>query len=225
MIEKNLGKVFSKFVKLTKKLKSHATNLCLLDNGLVLLQSIIPGVKAYATVDVDGDEYWHGMKYLYIGIVQFNEELANFSKSSSEILWKIKDNMTYLVLSNKDESKFEYPILDKEEVRKDLIQSTYGSIPDWDDSQLEDEVDDIYINLGPDFIKAMVEKNLCEIPVVDTSIFISRPFLGDLKNTSYLGYRIYKNYDDKIILKFKQKEDLCTIYTYAAFIKYHVKEG
>ena len=64
----------------------------------------------------------------------------------------------------------------------------------------------------------MTNKKLCELNINDHSILISRPFLGDLKKTISVGYKVLYEDDVKMILKFKQSEEIGNIYTIAAFL-------
>ena len=46
----------------------------------------------------------------------------------------------------------------------------------------------------------MTDKKLCDLNINDNPVLISRPFLGDLKKTKYVGYRILEEDKDKIVL-------------------------
>lgn len=227
MSEKDFNKIVNNdyhkiIIPLCRLLKAHATNALLLPNNVILMQSIIPGIRSYMISNRDID--YSRFLYSYISIPSLSKINTKFKKTKSSIDWKTSNGVNYLVVSNNDDTDpCEVPIINNPNSVANIIDATYNNIPGWKDEYPEvliDESDSEYIKLPDSFIKDMTDKKLCDLNINDNPILISRPFLGDLKKTKYVGYRILEEDKDKIVLKFKQVEELGNIYTYSAFLKF-----
>ena len=87
---------------------------------------------------------------------------------------------------------------------------------------LADEPDAMYTPTWPTMPAEMRDRKLCELDVDGYRVLMSRPFMGDLKNTQSISYRVLAIEDDyhgRIFLKFKQVESIGNIYHFAAFMK------
>ena len=213
----------SSALKLCKFLKAHATNILLLPDGKILLQPVINGIRNYMIVNPKID--YSNFIYTYFSLSEISKYHSSFRKTKSKIYWETEKGITYLIIENEDEEPYKSPIMSNPEALSSLLNATYKTIPDWNGSQsfneiLSDEPSSQYTDLGREFLDDMVNKKLCELKVHGQSILVSRPFLGDLKKTEWVGYRLVEEDDTRIVLKFKQVEELGNIYTYAAFLKY-----
>lgn len=217
-----INEQFADYIKLMKGLKSHATNVMICQYGYAALQSVMSGVRAYCYFGnkMDLDIF----KYTYPEMTAFLQDSKDFKKTTSEVEWREDEEKkdSYINVKNKD-NEFRLYIISSEEARREIIENLYRNIPGWETDAFLNDDDSLFTQLDESFIKGMIDKDLCTIKLPDTSIYVSKPFLGDLKKTEYVGYRII--YDDPdpngtILLKFKQKESFGDIYTYAAFLKY-----
>jgi hypothetical protein len=210
----------SSVIPVCRLLKAHATNIMLLPENKILMQPSLNGVRNYMIAKPKVD--YSNFVYTYFTIPEISKTNTKFRKTKSEIDWEINDGTNYLVVKNEEMEPCKSPIINNPNAIKDVINATYKNLPNWDNSNIQniicDESSSDYNQLSDSFISDMSNKKLCEIKVNGNSILISRPFLGDLKKTEYVGYRIIDEDDSRIVLKFKQVEDLGNIYTYAAFL-------
>ena len=210
----------SSIIPLCRLLKSHATNIMLLPEKLVLLQPSLAGIRNYMIVNSKVD--YSNFIYTYFSLSEISKVNTKFRKTKSEIDWELMKGTNYLVVKNDDMEPCKSPIINNPAAIVDTLTGTYQNIPNWDEKQFQnilcDEHSSNYTKLPESFIEDMVNKKLCELSINGHSILLSRPFLGDLKKTTYVGYRIISEDDNKIVLKFKQCEELGNIYTYAAFL-------
>ena len=225
MSEKNITKTIvsnyhSTVIPLCRLMKQHATNIMLLPDNKILMQSLITGIRSYMILNKEYD--YSNFLYSFLSIPEISKINTKFRKTKSEIEWDTNNGVNYLVVKNPDMDPCKVPIINNSDAINDIISATYNNIPDWDSSNIDEficeESSAEYNKLSEDFIENMLDKKLCEISVNGKSILLARPFLGDLKKTSFIGYRIVSEEDNKLILKFKQIEDLGSIYTYAAFL-------
>ena len=223
--EKDLNKAIisaysSTVIPVCKLLKPHATNIMLLPNNLVLMQASINGIRNYMVLnrDIDTSKFI----YTYTSLIDISKINSKFRKTKSAITWEVNDGTNYLVVANDDMEPFKTPVINNPATVADLLNATYKNIPNWSSNNicdiLCDEPNLMYTKLPDKFIEDIVAKKLCDLTINGNTILISRPFLGDLKKTSYVGYRVISEIDGKIVIKFKQTEDIGNIYTYAAFL-------
>ena len=226
MSEKSLSKnivsnYHSTIIPVCKLLKSHATNIMLLPDNKILMQPVINGIRNYMILNSKYD--YSNFIYSFFSLPEISKINTKFRKTKSEVEWEVDNGTNYLIVKNpSEEMSCKVPIINNPDAIKDIINASYINIPNWNYADINDiiceESSSDYIKLPDSIIENMLEKKLCEITVDDRSILLSRPFLGDLKKTSYVGYRIISKEDDKLILKFKQSEEIGNIYTYAAFL-------
>lgn len=219
MIDKALAKSYSDVIALCKLLKPHATNMMLLDDGLVLLQPTIPGIRNYMISNLDFSVFQN----TFFNLATVSSINSKFKKTKSDIDWVEEDSTRYLVISNPEAEPYKIPIFNNERTISELLNDTYSNIPKWNlkkDLVLVDDIDtEDYFSLGEDFITSMNNKELCEINIFGNPIYLSRPFLGSLKKTRKVGIRVVDESDTSVTYKFCQQEELGNIYTYAAFMK------
>lgn len=213
---------YDNVIPLCKATKAHATNMLLLENNLVVLESLISGVASYLVANDDID--YNRFLYTFFNIPEISKTNTKFKKTKSVVDWRYSEsNMTnFLLVENPNMEPVKSPIIDNLEGRINLIDTIYRRVPNWNvvDYQniLRDESSNEYTKLPRSFIDDMVDKKLCDIKINGYTILLSRPFLGDCKKTEYIGYRVINQTNDKIYLKFKQTEPIGNIYTYAAFL-------
>ena len=210
----------SSVLPICKLLKSHATNIMLLPNNIVLMQPVMTGIRNYMIVNNKVD--YSNFIYTYFSIPDISKINTKFKKTKSEIDWSVDNGTNYLIIKNEDMEPYKSPVINNPAAVADILNATYQNLPDWKSSELEnilcDEDNSLYNILPDSFIEDMTNKKLCELNINGHSILISRPFLGDLKKTNSVGYRVLYEDDIKIILKFKQAEEIGNIYTVAAFL-------
>ena len=225
MSEKSLSKDIiasytSSVIPVCKLLKSHATNIMLLPERKVLMQPIISGIRNYMIVDPKVD--YSRFVYTYFSLAEISKVNTAFKKTKSEIDWYLDNGTNYLGITNPEQDTYKTPIINNHSALADLLDGTYSSIPEWEitsyEKILQDESTDSYNMLPDEFIGDMNDKKLCELTACGNTVLISRPFLGDLKKTKSVGYKLIDVDETKMVLKFRQSEELGNIYTYAAFL-------
>ena len=189
------------------------------------MQPILSGIRSYMIANQNID--YSAFVYTYLTLPEIAKANTKFRKTKSEIYWETDKGVQYLVVNNSDSEPVKSPVFTKPDTLDDLIGTSYKNIPNWDcdintlvNDRLVDEPDSFYIELGQSFIDDMTNKKLCEIKIKDTAILVSRPFMGDMKKTTFAGYRVVDEDESRFVVKFKQSEKLGNIYTYAAFLKY-----
>ena len=220
---KNINNCYgSTIIDICKLMKPHATNILLLPNNKLLMQPIIPGIRSYMILNSEID--YSPFMFTYFTLSEISKANTKFRKTKSEISWETEKGTEYLVVSNADMDPVKSLVMTDQSAVHSLFAATYSRIPNVDNPTIENVIDDdpnsMYIDLGSAFIDDMVNKKLCEIRINNQSILISRPFLGDLKKTQWVGYRVVDEDDFRLVVKFKQVEKIGSIYTYAAFLKY-----
>lgn len=220
---KNINNCYgSTVIDICKLVKPHASNILLLSNNKVLMQPMIAGIRNYMILNSNVD--YSTFIYTYFTISEISKANTKFRKTKSEISWETDKGTEYLVVKNDDMEPVKSLVMTDQSAVNSLFAATYNRIPDIDnptiDNVIIDEPNSMYIDLGTSFIDDMVNKKLCEIRINNQSILISRPFLGDLKKTQWVGYRVVDEDDFRLVIKFKQVEKIGSIYTYAAFLKY-----
>lgn len=228
MTEKDLTKTIlsnysASVIPICRLLKAHATNIMLLSENCILMQPIISGIRNYMIVNPKID--YSTFMNAFISIPEISKVNTGFRKTKSEISWLSENGTNYLTIKNDGMDLYKTPIINHPESVEDILTGTYQNIPNWspisygNHSQvLFDESPSVYTMLPLSFIDDMVDKKLCQLTIDDRVILISRPFLGDLKKTKSVGYRIIEKDENKMVLKFRQEEELGNIYTYAAFL-------
>ena len=210
----------STIIPICRLLKSHASNIMLLPNNIILLQPLMNGIRNYMVAN--NKVNYSNFMYTYFSIPEISKVNTKFKKTKSKIDWEIDNGTNYLVVKNEDMDPCKSPIINNPSAIIDVFNGTYKNIPDWEnydyDVLLSDESNSMYTTLPESFIEDMISKKLCELNINGHSILLSRPFLGELKKTTYIGYRVIYEDDMKIVIKFKQTEELGNIYTYAAFL-------
>ncbi len=224
MKEKEIDKIIIKeyydnIIPLCRLLKNHATNILLLPDNKILMQPILKGIKNYMILNKDMNI--SKFIYSYLSILDISKVNTKFKKTKSSIDWTVIDGVNYINIINSDSEPYNIPIINNPETVSDIIKKTYNGLStNFNIDNIVDEDDELYIKISDDIITAMNDKKLCDLNINDNPILISRPFLGSLKKTVFLGYRVLDETKDKITVKFKQREDLGNIYTYSAFLKF-----
>jgi hypothetical protein len=222
-----VNKEYSKVIDICKVLKTHATNIIVMDSSeVVIMQATIPGIYNYCILK---DDYIpKRLGSLYINISEITPINAKFRKTTTELAIASKDGMHYLVVSNKEAEPY-YILIPESETIGNLSDATYSTLleKDRDSVKLFDDVpDEEFIEISENLLYRMADNELCTIMFDQCPIYLAKPFLGNTKKTEKLMCRIIDNIDTEeggiITLQFKQKEEIGDIYTYAAFLK--VKE-
>ena len=222
-LTKNINNIYgSTVIDICKLLKPHATNILLLSDNKILMQPTIAGIRNYMILNSAID--YSIFIYTYFTLTEISKANTKFRKTKSQISWETEKGVEYLIVKNDDMDPVKSLVMSDRSAIDSLFAATYTNLPNIDtpsiDNILIDEPNSSYVDLGQSFINDMVNKKLCEIHIGEQSILISRPFLGDLKKTQWVGYRVVDEDDSRMVLKFKQEEKLGNIYTYAAFLKY-----
>ena len=225
-----INDIYKNVIEICKVAKLHATNMLLLDDGLVALEPIQDEVKKYMITQLEYDPF----TYAYYDLVDISKIHSKFRKTRSIVTHStekeiVDDNMVYLKIKNEGDKEFtRIPLLIENKKRENSIKKIYNGIPVEDDSyltlklKLVDEPNYIYTQISNKIMDDLRNKKLCEIKVPKNgSIFIASTLLGSLKKVDYLGYRIIDDNDNMtLLIKFKQTMNDYSIYTYARFLKF-----
>ena len=210
----------STIIPICKLLKAHASNIMLLPENIILMQPLMTGIRSYMIANSNIN--YSNFIYTYFSIPEVSKANTKFKKTKSEIEWENNNGTNHLIIKNEDMEPCKSPIINNPASVADILAGTYQNIPNWDGNNVKellcDEKDSEYTILSKSFIDDMVNKKLCELIINGHSILVSRPFLGELKKTISVGYKVIYEDDTKMILKFKQTEELGNIYTFAAFL-------
>ena len=218
-VDKIVNKEYSHVIDICRMLKSHGTTAVLLDNGLVVMEPIIENIRNYAILHTGS--LFPRFRKLYINLGEISSVNAKFKKTMSGIRWRTSGDLPCMEILNKDQEPYQIFIL---QYLEEFLDRTYEKIPGWSEIRqgvLCDEPDDLYTpceGLAYD----LSEKKMCRVIANGNQLMFSKPFLGDTKNTQIIGFRVIKEDpgpEGKITVKFKQKEKLGNIYTYASFLK------
>lgn len=221
-IDRQVNREYQDVIAVCRLLKSHATNALLLDTGVVAMQPIIPEIANYMVLH-DMNPYPRFRK-MYINLGEIAPFNTKFKKTLSSIQWKAKDGIATVEISNPDMEPYNVYVLTEQYMVDSVLDSAYSRVPDWNTIRqgvLVDEPDDFYVKCEG-LAYDLYSKKMCKIIAHGNQIMFSRPFLGDTKNTECIYYRIVREDPEptgKIVVKFKQKEKLGNIYTYACFLK------
>lgn len=230
MIDTSLNKeLVNTMGPLIKGTRSMASNLLYLSNGLVILQPYVQKTKSYMIINPEyvnprfNNHYFH--------VPKFSSALSKFKKTKSECSWVSTDGQPWFRILNPDaEEPCDTYIMKSNEEVAYFLNDEFQRIPGWASERmnmLQDESDALYTPTDPDLPKDMRERRLCELDVDGYLVLISRPFMGDLKNTEAILYRVLdieSSPHGRIFLKFKQKEPIGNIYSFAAFMKVKKEE-
>lgn len=221
-IDKLVNKEYQDVISVCRLLKSHATNALLLDNGVVAMQAAIPEIANYMVLH--DPSMYPRFRRMYINLGEIAPINTKFKKTLSYIQWKAKDGIATVEICNQDMEPYSVYIFTHGYMVDSVLDSAYSKVPDWSTIRqgvLVDEPDDMYIKcegLAAD----LYAKKMCEVIANGNRLMFSKPFLGDTKNTECIYYRVVHEDPEengKIVVKFKQKEKLGNIYTYAGFLK------
>lgn len=229
MIDKKLANQYGDVIAICKALKPHATNLLFTDSeGHVMLQPTLSGILNWAKLRDDEVEI-SSFVHTYMNIPEATSANTKFRKTKSDIDWIVKEGERYLVVKNPDGPDLEQPVITSYQSRDAFYQKIYKKLLNDNHYEgvlpLQDIPDGYFEELPMELCDMMVGKKLCEVTVGGHSFYMSRPFLGDLKKTEWLGAcLIYIREPDagevtrKAFVYFKQREPLMEIYTYGAFL-------
>lgn len=221
-IDRVVNREYQEVISICRFLKPHATNALLLENGLVAMQPIIPEIANYAILREP--DCYPRFKRMYINLGEIASINTKFKKTLSSIQWKAKDGIATVEIENVDMEPYNVYVFTERYMVDSVLDSAYGRVPGWNEVRqgiLIDEPDDMYVScegLAAD----LYAKKMCRIVANGNQIMVSKPFLGDTKSTELILYRVIHEDPEengKIVLKFKQKEKLGNIYTYACFLK------
>ena len=90
----------SSVLPICKLLKSHATNIMLLPNNIVLMQPVMSGIRNFMIVNNKVD--YSNFIYTYFSIPDISKVNTKFKKTKSEIEWLVDNGTNYLVIKNED---------------------------------------------------------------------------------------------------------------------------
>ena len=210
----------STIIPICKLLKAHASNIMLLPDNLILMQPLMTGIRSYMIAKHKID--YSNFIYTYFSLPEISKVNTKFKKTKSEIEWDTDNGTNYLIIKNDEMDPCKSPVINNPASVADILAGTYQNIPNYDNLSLKellcDENDSEYEFLPESIIDDMISKKLCELIINGHTILLSRPFLGELKKTLSVGYKVVHEDESKIILKFKQVEELGNIYTFAAFL-------
>lgn len=222
-MEKELIKSYhSTIIPVCRLLKAHSTNAFLLPNGLIALYPPVgmSGVRNYMVLNKEYLEDYSKFVYTFFSIPSISKINTKFKKTKSTIDWETsKEGQSFLVVANDEENLWKSPIIANEDTIKEVLESLYGDSPLFDIHNTEEFNEFDEIRNCDEFISDMLDKKLCQINVRDNPILLARPFLGDLKKTKEVRYKVVKETEETITLKFAQVEEMGIIYTYASFLK------
>ena len=222
-MQKELIKSYhSTIIPLCRLLKAHSTNAFLLPKGLIALYPPVgmSGVRNYMVLNKEYLYDYSKFVYTFFSIPSISKINTKFKKTKSTIDWETsKEGQSFLVVANDEENLWKSPILANDDTVKEVLESLYGDSPLFDIHNTEDFDEFEEIPNCEEFISDMLDKKLCQITVRNNPILLARPFLGDLKKTKEVRYKVVKETDETITLKFAQVEEMGTIYTYASFLK------
>ena len=226
--DKGINKEYTDVIAVCKLLRTHATNALLLDNGVIAMQPIIDGIRNYMVLH---DSYaYPRFRKLYMNLGEIAAVNTKFKKTRSSIQWYSHEGATYIEIKNEDQDPYRVYVLTNPSVVEGLLDQIYKRVPYWSDCRqaiLSDEPDEMYTSCEG-LAYDLFDKKMCRIVVNGNQLMFSKPFLGDTKNTELISYRVVSedpDPDGRITVKFKQKEKLGNIYTYASFLKIPYTEG
>lgn len=239
MIDKTVNKQYTNMIELCKKLKPHATNL-MVQKNYVLMMPIVTWVRNFCvltddTIDVESCRRYHHLLY---DLSQSSEIHKHFKVTKTDLDWIKENDDVYLQLTfNSDELEDnvrKIPLMTNENAISELEHSTYGKILSYENcktmeeliNKLNHESDSNYHDFPEHDIERIKKKLICVEDVIADSgigyrIIVSRPFLGELKNTEWVKYKVIQEpttTNQMFIVRFIQKEPFGYIYTYAAFL-------
>lgn len=219
--DKKINSDYQRVIEMSRLLKSHATNALLLPGDLVILEPIIPTVRSYF---IPYKPIPKEFVYLYLNLSTISKVNSKFKKTMSILEWIAKDDTSYMQIRNPEQDPYDIYIIDHKETIKDMISELYSRVPPFDTPMIEklvDEPDELYTRCDG-LAGELADKKLCTVIANNYPMIISKPFLGDTKKTNAIMYRVIQEDfgpTGKIYVKFKQKEAIGNIYTYAAFMK------
>ena len=220
MIDRKLNGEYTQVIKMARFLKPFATNLIINNSSIIWMQPKVEGCIQYF---IPGNFDFPNFRGLMMNIWEASRYHSKFKKSLSELSWEKDDSdQIYLIIKNQEMNEYRIPVISDNRQFESLLVSIYSKIPGWKsdpENHLIQEPDYNFIESEPELAYNLAEKKQCSIDVDGTTIYFSRPFLGDTKKTYWIGYRVIYSDDKKVILKFKQREDLGNVYTYAAFLR------
>ena len=158
MIDKTLASKYSNVIAICRLLKPHATNIMLMEDGKILMQPVIPGIRNYMVCNTDID--YTPFIHTYFSLPMISGINTKFKKTKSDIDWNVKDGTKYLVIENPDMEPYETPIMSNDRGRQNLITATYNKVPGWEDigeDILCSEPDSEYIELPNEIIERMLK--------------------------------------------------------------------
>lgn len=224
MIDKKLANEYGMLANVCKCLKPHASLALFLDDHVIALESHQDMMLCYAVAapDVHYDSFVHTLH----NIIKNTSYNTKYRKTKSDISWTMHDGKRYVTITNPNMDPLDIPIVNQVPVRERYFATIYGRIYELglEDFWLKDLPDSMFTQIPQQFIDDMNDKKMCTLNFGPgrTSI-VSRPFLGDLKKTEYLGYTMLDEDDPNLDsprfrVLFKQREAYCDIYTLAAFL-------
>lgn len=230
MVDQSLNKEFSnKIGPLIKGTRAIASNLMYLSNGLTIIQPMVQKSKSYAIIK---PEYQSDLfNRHYFNVPRTSLMLSKFKKTKSECSWINFDEQSFFRILNPDSNEpLDTYVMKSDQEVEYFLDDEFKKVPGWNElgvSMLIDEPDSEFMPTDPNIPEDLRDRKLCELDADGYRILVSRPFMGDFKNTEYLGFRILKIEDHphgRIFIKFKQKEPIGNIYSFAAFMKVKKEE-
>ena len=223
MVNKTYNTNYSKVINICKLLKPHATTILLLENGIVGMDAVLPGIRNYFIHNEP--EVYTNFLHSYINLPGIWPSNQKFRKTYTDLDWIMNDGQMYLRVTNPESAPYDVPMLNKPNQIDMALDDLYNTLPEWEtlrQGNLMNDPDNLYTESDKDLAYDLFMKRMCKICLNGYSFLISKPFLGDTKNTMWIGYRIVGEEpgpDGRVFVKFKQKEKLGNIFTYAAFLK------
>lgn len=224
MINKKLAAEYGCLANVCKCLKPHAALAMFLEDRVIALESHQDMMLCYAVAAPDMQ--YDSFVYTLHNIIKNTSYNTKFRKTKSDIDWTMRDMKRYVTITNPGMNPLDIPIINTKSVRAQYLSSIYGRIHelDLDDFWLKDLPDSMFTQISQEFIDTINDKKLGELHFAPgREAIVSRPFLGDLKKTEYLGYTLLDEDaptvdSPRFRVLFKQREAYCDIYTLCAFL-------
>lgn len=228
MVDKLFNKRYNEVIAIEKELRKFATNMFLLPNGVIALESSLIGSVRFAKTHIPYDEFM----YAYYAIESVHPYHSKFKVTKSELSVETRDIDTFIKIRNADDKYSEYDVLI---LNPSNIQSTlrkiyerllvHLNIPNVDNVDVfkfllreTEEPEGVYLP------KNVIDKVICDkksapIELFGQTMFLARELFGYTNRTEDICARKVCEDAKSIIVCFKQLHSIGSIYTYARFMK------
>lgn len=231
-MDKAQNKKYMTIVNLAKKLKTHATDMLIMEK-YIMLDPILEGSRSFCIPNID----CYGYKQLLYNLIDSSYH-KNFKITKSSLEWIKNDSGYYLQIDNEgDDEPYLIPLISSSNTLQKMENERYSKILECEQCASMDELltkvlNDDYISLTEEDIELIRQKKICvkDININDklsTPIILSKPLFGDLKKTHYIKYKSLGIINEQvfesekvqtILIRFIQEEEYGLICTYVAFL-------